>query len=189
MGIAIPFNNYHEVEEGATFRRHLTSESGEVKVADEVTTADGESSVKIAIPELSPDDELPVGRVKIKVTRKLSYWRFEAEIAEVEEGATFRRHITSESGEVKMADGVKVGDGKSSIKIVIPELSPDDELPDDRVFVKVTRKISVWKFEAEIYDAPPQTIEGTQKDAKDRYQTMKDGFGDSNLMSDILNKH
>jgi len=40
MGIAIPFNNYHEVEEGATFRRHLTSESGEVKMADGVKVGD-----------------------------------------------------------------------------------------------------------------------------------------------------
>ena len=100
-----------------------------------------------------------------------------------EEGSRLSTRLTCESGEVKMADE------ETSINVVIPELSPDDELPDDRVDIKVTRKISYWKYEAEIADDSPQDTEGPQEDAYDRINTMKDGFGDSDLMRDILNKH
>jgi len=100
----------------------------------------------------------------------------------VEEGSRLSTRLTSESGEVKVADE------ESYVKIVIPELSPDYELPNGRVNIKVTRKISFGKFEAEIADDSPQDTEGPQEDAYDRINTMKDGFGDSDLMRDILNK-
>jgi hypothetical protein len=103
--------------------------------------------------------------------------------SEVKQGSRLSTRLTCESGEVKVADE------ETSINVVIPELSPDDELPDDRVDIKVTRKISYWKYEAEIADdVSPQETEGPQEDAYCRINTMKDGFGDSDLMRDILNK-
>lgn len=107
--------------------------------------------------------------------------RLDAFNSELEEGSRLQKHLTCESGEVKVADE------ETSVEIVIPELSPDDELPDDRVKIKVTRRIYYWKYEAEIADdVPPQDIEDTQADANDRFEMMKDGFGDSDRMSNLL---
>jgi hypothetical protein len=102
----------------------------------------------------------------------------------VEEGSRLSTRLTSESGEVKVADE------ESYVKIVIPELSPDYELPNGRVNIKVTRKISFGKFEAEIADdVPPQNTEGGRDDARGRIITMNDGAGDPDVMKNVLNKY
>jgi hypothetical protein len=101
----------------------------------------------------------------------------------VEEGSTLSTRLTCESGEVKVADV------ESHDEIVIPELSPDDELPDDRVNIKVTKKISPWKYEAEIADdVRSQNTEGGRDDTAGRVEIMNNGPGDPDVMKDILNK-
>jgi len=101
----------------------------------------------------------------------------------VEEGSTLSTRLTCESGEVKVADV------ESHDEIVIPELSPDDELPDDRVNIKVTKKISPSKFEAEIADdVRSQDTEAGRDDTAGRVVEMNNGPGDPDLMKDILNK-